>query len=116
MLEIFLITSILGFLYLLFFTVKKDSGFDLKEKGVYFQLNKKFIPYSKIISIERDMTNAYEAGTITYIAYIITFYSEQEAEDSFRFYHSNIDIVKWGNLKSRVIEENPYAKINESIL
>lgn len=116
MLETLIIIAILGLLYFGYFSVKKDSVFELKENGAYFQQNKKLIAYSRIISIERDMTNSYEVGTTIYIAYIITFYNEQEVEDSFRFYKATIDIAKWELLKSKITDANPYAKINESIL
>ena len=116
MLEILLIIIAIGLLYFGYVNVKKNSGFDLKENEVYFQQNKKLIPYLNIISIERDMTNSYKIGTTLYIAYIITFYNEQKNEDSFRFYKAMTHASKWNLLKSRVTNANPFAKINESIL
>lgn len=116
MLEFFLIIIALGLLYFGYINLEKDSGFDLQDNEVYFQQNKKLIRYSDILSIERDMTNSYETGAKLYIAYIITFYDEQKKEDSFRFYTATTDAAKWELLKSRVVNANPFAKINESIL
>lgn len=116
MLEILLIILVIGLLYFGYVNVKKNSGFDLSENDVYFQQNKKLIPYANIISIERDMTNSYKIGTTLYIAYIITFYDEQKKEDSFRFYQAITDAMKWERLKANVTRANPFAKINESIL
>ncbi|MES2849003.1 MAG: hypothetical protein V4685_08105 [Bacteroidota bacterium] len=73
------------------------------------------IAYSDIVSIERDMTSAFEAKTM-YFAYIITFTDKAGNIDSFRFYQALTDAAKWETLKSKVIYVNPAVKINESIL
>lgn len=114
--EIVLILIALAILFYGMVIIPKKAALDIYEDGIYFHVKKMLVPYNSIISIERDCTNSAESGAIIYFSYVITFYTNEGTKDSFRFYRSSADRKKWNNLKAKILNKNPDAFINESIL
>ena len=93
--------------------IEKNAEFEIWDDSVYFKGKKLLIPYSNIISLERDISSA--EGRTMYFGYIITYYKETDKIDSFRIYKALNDAVKWERFKRKLLEHNPSVKINESI-
>lgn len=110
---ILIIAGLISFI-LFYYFFEKNSKFDLYEDAVYFHSKKLTLPYASIISIERDIAS--REGRTTYFSYVITYYKEDDKVDSFRFYKAMTDSLKWNRFKSNVINANPFAVINESVL
>ena len=97
-----------------FVILNKNSKFDLRENEVYFHKKKTLIPYSSIISVEREISFA-EARTM-YFGYLIKYYGQSGKLYSFRFKRSLSDDLKWDTFRGILKKRNASVKINESVI
>jgi hypothetical protein len=108
-----LLTGVIGLIGL-FVLLNKNSKFDLRENEVYFHKKKTLIPYSSIISVEREISFAQTRAM--YFGYLIRYRDLSGKLCSFRFKRSLSDDLKWDTFRGILMKRNPSVKINESVL
>jgi hypothetical protein len=113
MTELFFIGAVICAGWYFFNRMEKNSEFEVGDEEIYFKGKKLLIPYSKIISLERDISSG--EGRTMYFDYIVTYYTEADKIDSFRIYKALDQAVKWERFKRKLLEQNPSVKINESV-